>query len=198
MSDQESELAYAINELNVEMQHCRKCSTVNHSQIYPGIYRKPFKYFFVGAAPWNLDGPEEAFMVGKASANFDKFLQLAGIQRSECYVTNAVVHIPIQHQGKSRQPNIIEIEKCSTYLQKQIDLLKPKLIIALGGTAVHALDIIEQTNIFSVTRSVRKLHKWYGRYLMVCTHPSPMAVSFRDEDQQKLDYEQIRINYEQI
>lgn len=175
------------------MTSCRKCPAVNHSRIYPGIYRKPFKYFFVGAAPWNLAGPEEAFMVGKASANFEKFLQLANIARSECYVTNAVTHIPVDPTGQSRQPANNEIVNCNVYLKKQIDLLQPKLVIALGGIALLSLGFIAPVPIKGLSNSIRKVFDWYGRKLMVCTHPSPMAVSFRPEEQQIMDYEMVRL-----
>jgi DNA polymerase len=193
MVREETELSYAINQLNIEMTECRKCPMVNHSQIYPGIYRGQFKYFFVGAAPWNLAGPEEAFMVGKASANFERFLQLANIARSECYVTNAVTHIPIEPTGASRQPETQEILNCSSYLKKQIDWLQPKLVIALGGIALQALSMVNPVTFKGLTNNIRKTHKWYGRTLMICTHPSPMAVSFRPEQQQIMDYEMVRL-----
>lgn len=187
-----------IQVLNDVMSGCKLCPNVNHTQIYPGIYRKEFKYFLIGAAPWNLAGPQEAFEVGKAAENLHRFLQLANIARSECYITNAVVHIPTQGDGKPRQPSFQEMSNCSIYLKYQIDLLQPKLVVALGGIALHTLDAIKPTNIFSVSRSVRRLHKWYDRHLMCCTHPSPMAVTFRPEDQQVQDYEMIRINYDSI
>ncbi len=185
-----------LNQLDLVMRECRLCPEVDHSQIYPGIYRPGQKYFFVGAAPWNLAGPEEAFMVGKASENFNMFIKAAGILRSECYTTNAVVHIPVTNQQKSRQPNIAEIKNCSKYLKLQLDIIKPKIVIALGTVAINALDSVEPHTIFSVSRAIRKPHKWNGSTLFVCTHPSPMAVSFRGVDEQVEDYKAVKRYYE--
>lgn len=185
-----------INSLNDEMRQCRLCPNVNHTQIYPGIFRPGQKYFFIGAAPWNLGGKEEAFMIGKAAINFEIFLNEAGIYRDECYTTNGVVHIPVGKDGKSRQPDITEISNCSIYLKRQIDILNPPLVIALGSVALNVLDRVEPHQIFSVSRALRKPHEWNGRILFVCTHPSPMAVSFRPEKEQIEDYKAVRNYYE--
>ena len=186
----------SISKINERARNCVTCPYVNHTQMYPGIYRPGQKYFFVGAAPWNLAGPEEAFMVGKASQNFERFISMAGIKREECYTTNAVIHIPYDLEGKSRQPTEEEIKNCSSYLRQQLIVIQPKLVIALGGVALQGLNHIAPVPIKFITHSVRKLYDWAGTKLMCCTHPSPQAVVFRPEYHQVQDYQMIRINYE--
>ena len=180
-----------------KMSECRLCPHVNHAQIYPGIYRPGQKYFFVGAAPWNLEGEQEAFRVSSAAQNFTKYIHAAGISRAECFTTNAVVHIPIDPRSKSRQPVPYEISNCSRYLEEYINILKPKLVIALGSVALQALNGIFVSSFKKVNDSFRRAVHWNGRYLMVCTHPSPMATSFRGDEEQIKDYKAIKEFYEQ-
>jgi uracil-DNA glycosylase family 4 len=179
-----------------KMSECRLCPHVNHSQIYPGIYRPGQKYFFVGAAPWNLAGEQEAFRVGAAAANFERYIAANGITRDECFTTNAVVHIPVT--GKARQPDSYEIKRCSQYLEQYIDILKPKLVIALGAVALEALNGIFMSSFKRVKDNFRRAVPWNGRYLMICTHPSPMAVSFRGDVEQIKDYKAVKEFYDQL
>jgi uracil-DNA glycosylase family 4 len=184
--------------LFTEMSSCHLCPNVNHSQIYAGVYRPGQKYFFVGAAPWNLAGEQEAFRIGKASENFEKYLKAAGIDREECFTTNAVVHIPVNSQGESRQPTHEESFNCSRYLSDYIRILNPPLVIALGRVALETLSHVYPHHIRSIYEVVRKPMKWKGRWLMACTHPSPMAVSFRGDDEQILDYKAIKEFYDRL
>lgn len=182
-----------------KMKDCRLCPHVNHTQIYPGVYRTGQKYFFVGAAPWNLAGEEEAFRVSHAAANFEKYIAAAGITRDECFTTNAVVHIPLQRSSKSRQPNEYEISNCSRYLKTYINVLKPKLVIALGGVALEGLRHVSPHPFATLTKNIGSAVEWLpGTWLMCATHPSPMAVSFRGDAQQIEDYKAIKEFYDTL
>ncbi|MFO7806114.1 MAG: uracil-DNA glycosylase family protein, partial [Paracoccaceae bacterium] len=72
----------------------------------------------------------------------DRLAQEAGLDRESAFVTNAVKHFKFQKRGKRRihqNPNSAEIEHCRFWLQSEIALVKPKLILAMGGTAAESL-----------------------------------------------------------
>jgi len=190
------EIEKEFDDLLREIKYCTLCDKVDHRQMYPGRYREGQKYFFVGASPWNFAGPEEAFRVGKASQNFDKLLKESGIDRQECFTTNAVIHIPIEETGSSRQPSVFEIFNCSKYLKKQLEIVNPKIVVALGAIALNSLKIISYHNLL-VGSDVGTGIEWNNRYLFVLTHPSPNAVSFRGWDLQVNDYKALKQFYEE-
>lgn len=164
---------------------------VDYSLAFPGKIKPNIKYFFVGAAPWTVGGEEEAFKIGAATKNFEKYLAAAGIDRDECFTTNSVMHVPIQSNGKSRQPDEREINNCSVYLYEQMMYVNPTIIVALGSIALQALNQIRKHDI-TVKRFVGTGVKWESRYIFTLTHPSPMAVSFRGDTQQIEDYKALK------
>lgn len=183
--------------LRQEIKECRRCPMVDISLMFPGVYHENPKYFFIGASPWTVGGPEEAFRIGAATANFEKFLKAADIDRADCFTTNAVAHVPKDRDMKSRGPNALEMINCSHFLKEQIDIIQPKLIVALGSQALTSMKSI-QHHSFSVNNYIGQLCSWYDRYLMILTHPSPMAVSFHPESQQIEDYILLKYYAERI
>ena len=80
--------------------------------------------------------------VGPAGQLFDRALGEAGIDRSIAYVTNAVKHFKFEPRGKIRlhkKPNAGEIDACRWWLARELSLIEPKLIVALGATALQSL-----------------------------------------------------------
>jgi DNA polymerase len=73
---------------------------------------------------------------------FDAMLEEAGIDRARTYVTNAVKHFKFQQRGKRRlhdKPNAGEIKACKWWLDKELELIRPRLTVALGATAARSL-----------------------------------------------------------
>ena len=80
--------------------------------------------------------------VGPAGQLLDKALEEAGIDRAQTYVTNAVKHFKFEPRGKRRihaRPTTGEVKHYRWWLEKELDLVKPKLVVALGATAALAL-----------------------------------------------------------
>jgi DNA polymerase len=72
----------------------------------------------------------------------DRALEEAGMDRKSVYVTNAVKHFKFEPRGKRRlhvKPNAVEIQACNWWLEEELRLVSPKLVIALGATAARAL-----------------------------------------------------------
>ena len=97
---------------------------------------------FVGEQPGDLEDLQVRPFVGPAGQLFDRALEEAGIDRQKAYVTNAVKHDKFVQRGKRRipqSPTAGEIERYRWWLQKELGFVQPKLVVALGASAAHAL-----------------------------------------------------------
>lgn len=97
---------------------------------------------FVGEQPGDQEDREGHPFVGPAGQLLDRALHDAGIDRSKCFVTNAVKHFKYVERGKRRlhqKPTAGEVRHYRWWLQREMDLVDPKVIVALGATAVLAL-----------------------------------------------------------
>lgn len=100
------------------------------------------KVIFVGEQPGDKEDVEGKPFVGPAGGLLDKALVEAGIDRTKAYVTNAVKHFKWEPHGKRRihkKPNAAEIAACRPWLEAEIAVLKPKVVVCLGATAAQAL-----------------------------------------------------------
>ena len=97
---------------------------------------------FVGEQPGDQEDLSGRPFVGPAGRLLDKALEQAGIDRRLAYVTNVVKHFKWQPRGKRRihqKPNAAEIAACRPWLDAELSLLKPKVLVCLGATAAQAL-----------------------------------------------------------
>jgi uracil-DNA glycosylase len=95
---------------------------------------------FVGEQPGNDEDLAGRPFVGPAGRLLDQALDEAGIDRGETYVTNAVKHFKWEPRGKRRihqKPNWTEMTACRPWLETEIELVKPKVVVALGATAAQ-------------------------------------------------------------
>lgn len=96
----------------------------------------------VGEQPGDQEDRVGKPFVGPAGKLLDRALAAAGVDRNEVYVTNAVKHFKWSPKGKRRlheKPNAREIAACRPWLEKEIDLLRPALIVCLGATAAYSV-----------------------------------------------------------
>jgi probable DNA metabolism protein len=97
---------------------------------------------FVGEQPGDQEDLVGKPFVGPAGRILDKAMTEAGIDRSKTYVTNAVKHFKFEQRGKKRihsKPTAGEVKHYRWWLEKELDLVKPKMVVALGATATLAL-----------------------------------------------------------
>jgi DNA polymerase len=98
--------------------------------------------FLVGEQPGNDEDLAGSPFVGPAGRLLDRVLAEAGIDRSRAYVTNVVKHFKWEPRGKRRihaKPNAAEIGACRPWLETEVSLVKPRVLVCLGATAAQAL-----------------------------------------------------------
>ncbi|MDB6057863.1 MAG: phage polymerase-related protein [Verrucomicrobiales bacterium] len=139
------------------------------------------KIILVGEQPGDEEDLEGHPFVGPAGKVLDKALEEAGIVRGECYVTNAVKHFKWEPSGKRRihkTPNAREVAACRPWLDAEIALLKPKVVVCLGATAAQAL----LGRNFKVTeRHGELIETNSGFHVMATVHPSAILRMPDDE-----------------
>lgn len=97
---------------------------------------------FVGEQPGDQEDIEGHPFVGPAGLLLDRAMHDAGVDRRKCFITNAVKHFKYVERGKRRlhqKPTAGEVRHYRWWLQKELELVDPKLVVALGATAVLAL-----------------------------------------------------------
>ena len=124
-------------------QSCRGCDLWrNATQAVIGEGPESADAMFVGEQPGDQEDKEGHPFVGPAGRMFDKALAEVGIDRSRVYVTNTVKHFKWQQRGKRRihqKPNWTEMTACRPWLDAELELVHPHVLVCLGATAAQAL-----------------------------------------------------------
>ena len=135
--------AGALAALAEEARQCTRCPLhCKATQTVFGEGPEAAPMLFVGEQPGDREDLAGRPFVGPAGQIFDQALVKAGIERSGVYVTNAVKHFKYEPRGKLRlhkRPDSGEIAHCRWWLEKEIELVRPRVIIAMGATAVEGL-----------------------------------------------------------
>ena len=122
---------------------CRACDLwTTGTQTVFGEGAREAEVMFVGEQPGNDEDLAGRPFVGPAGKLMDKAMEEAGIDRSLAYVTNVVKHFKWEPRGKRRihqKPNWGEIAACRPWLDAEIGVVKPRVIVCLGATAAQAL-----------------------------------------------------------
>jgi uracil-DNA glycosylase family protein len=112
------------------------------TQVVFGEGRKAADVMFVGEQPGDQEDQQGKPFVGPAGRLLDKALEEAGIDRTHVYVTNAVKHFKWQPRGKRRihqKPNWAEMTACKPWLEAELAVVQPRVLVALGATAAQVL-----------------------------------------------------------
>jgi uracil-DNA glycosylase len=133
----------SLTALRKAARECRDCPLwENATQTVFGEGDRRAQAMLVGEQPGDMEDLEGEPFVGPAGKLLDRALEKAGVDRSHLYVTNAVKHFKWEPRGKRRihkTPAQREVEACHQWLEAEIRVVKPKVIVALGATAARAL-----------------------------------------------------------
>jgi DNA polymerase len=135
--------AGSLDELAAAARRCTACALcASATQTVFGEGPEEAEVMFVGEQPGDREDLAGRPFVGPAGQLFDRGLRDGGIERAGVYVTNAVKHFKFEPRGKRRihkTPAQQEIEACRPWLEREIGLVQPRLIVAMGATAAHAV-----------------------------------------------------------
>ncbi|MEU4293610.1 UdgX family uracil-DNA binding protein [Kribbella sp. NPDC026596] len=122
---------------------CRGCDLYQDAeQVVAGEGPVRARMMLVGETPGDHEDKEGHVFVGPAGRLLDKALAEAGIDRSQVYLTNAVKHFRFERQGKRRihkTPAVGHIVACHPWLDRELEIVKPKLVVILGAVAARSL-----------------------------------------------------------
>ena len=138
----ETEFA-TLDEARESARGCKRCDLwKTGTQTVFGEGAPKAKLVLVGEQPGDKEDLEGRPFVGPAGQLLDEALEQAGIDRRTAYVTNVVKHFKWQPRGKRRihqKPNAAEIAACRIWLDTELALLQPEVLVCLGATAAQAL-----------------------------------------------------------
>jgi DNA polymerase len=171
--DAEANEIVSLADARAAVQGCRRCPLYEHAtQAVVGAGPGTAEVMFVGEQPGDHEDLAGQPFVGPAGGVFDRALETVGIDRRRVYVTNAVKHFKFEPRGKKRihqKPNAGEVQACRFWLNLEREFVRPKLIVALGATAVTSL-MGKPASISSLRG--KKLELPDGSNLLVTVHPS--------------------------
>jgi uracil-DNA glycosylase len=176
-----------IPKLRTAAAECRACDlwkTGTQTVFGEGGGAKP-RVVFVGEQPGDQEDIQGRPFVGPAGKILDKALAAAGIDREDVYVTNAVKHFKWEPRGKRRihkKPNSMEINACKPWIEAEIEVLKPHVIVCLGATAAQAL-LGRQFKV-SMQRGMW-VESPLAPYVMATVHPSSLLRAPDDETRRR-------------
>jgi uracil-DNA glycosylase family protein len=177
----------SLTAVREQAAHCRDCPLWrNATQTVFGAGSKSARIMLVGEQPGDQEDRVGEPFVGPAGKLLDRALTDAAIDRKATYVTNAVKHFKWEPRGKRRihkKPSELEISACHQWLERELALIRPALVVALGATAARAVfgraTAIEKNRGHIIPGASAKIPQQGD--LLVTVHPS-FLLRVPDED----------------
>lgn len=168
-------------QLKESVAGCVKCGLCKgRTKTVFGVGDEKAKWLFIGEGPGrNEDQTGEPF-VGQAGKLLDNMLKAIGVKRGEnAYIANIVKCRPTDENGRDRPPSSAEAAACMPYLERQIALIQPTVLVALGKTAaVSLLGLDHETPVSKLRGTV---HTYAGLPLVVTYHPAYLLRTMADK-----------------
>ena len=186
-------IAPELANLMQQVAACYRCQDVSWTHLLsPANGPTHAPVLLIGEAPGRLGAAVTGVpFAGDASGRrLDRLLSVAGMGRSDVFITNAVLCNPLNGRGLNRRPTAAEVRRCSPWLRAQIDLVSPRLIVTLGVVALAALRLIED-HPYRLRDRVGALLPWRGTLLVPLYHPSPQNNGWRTWRQQEDDFRRL-------
>jgi uracil-DNA glycosylase len=159
--------AVTLSELNERICTCLNCplGTTRTNFVF-GSGNPNADVMVIGEAPGADEDKQGLPFVGRAGQLLTKILESINIQRDDVYICNILKCRP----PNNRKPLVSETDECEPYLHKQIDLVKPRFILALGLTSANTL--LKNKESMSALRG--KIHDYHGIPTLVTYHPAAL------------------------
>jgi uracil-DNA glycosylase family 4 len=181
----DSSSSAALVALREEIGDCTRCvlHTLGRRQVVFGTGSPDANLMFVGEAPGADEDVKGEPFVGRAGQLLTKIIEAIELKREDVYIANVIKCRP----PGNRNPEPVEVETCSPFLLRQIDLIKPKVIVALGTFAAHTLLATDAP----ISRLRGRVHEYRDGIKLVPTfHP---AYLLRSPDKKREVWEDMKI-----
>ena len=180
-----AEKAAELEKIADEVNQCRKCSLGSlRTNAVPGEGDSNARIMFVGEGPGADEDAQGRPFVGRAGQLLDKIITAMGLKRSEVFIGNVIKCRP----PENRDPRADEIISCLPYLQRQIEIINPEIIVALGAHAARTL--------LNTTKSIGQLRGQFLEYyagigrppikLMATYHTAYLLRNYSQENRKRV------------
>jgi len=160
--------------LQAEVANCTKCALcATRTQTVFGSGNKQADWMLVGEAPGQHEDEQGLPFVGNAGLLLTEMLRAIGLTREEVFITNILKCRP----PNNRDPHADEVESCNDYLQRQQQLIKPKIILAVGRIAAQTLLKTDEP----LARLRGKVHAFNNTPVVVVYHPAYLLRSLPEK-----------------
>jgi DNA polymerase len=151
---------------------CLKCPHLasSRTQTVFGVGNPDADVMFIGEAPGADEDAQGEPFVGRAGQLLTRIIETMGFRRGDVYIANILKCRPDMPRGSTgnRAPTPVEMQTCRPYLMEQIDIIQPKVLVALGAVAVEGL-----LGMRGTMRNLRgRWHSYNGTPLMITYHPA--------------------------
>jgi uracil-DNA glycosylase family 4 len=161
-----------MEELRTGVLVCQKCPQLarTRTQVVFGVGDPSAELMFVGEAPGEDEDLQGEPFVGKAGQLLTRIIETMGFPRGSVYIANVLKCRPDMPQGETgnRKPRLEEMRTCLPYLREQIGIIQPRVLVALGATAMEGL--LGETEPMARLRG--RWHEFSGIPLMATYHPA--------------------------
>lgn len=181
--------AAALEAIRAELHECTRCALAKlgrHTIVF-GDGDPNARLMFVGEGPGADEDAQGLPFVGRAGQLLNNMIAAMGLKREEVYIANIVKCRPPQN----RVPEPEEANTCSPFLFRQIDVIRPEVIVALGSTA--ATYLLGAKSPLAALRG--RVHSFHGSKLIVTYHP---AYLLRDPNQKKAAWADLQIAMKEL
>jgi len=179
----------SLDDLRDQAAGCRRCPLWRHAtQTVFGEGPADASLMLVGEQPGDREDVIGRPFVGPAGAVLDRALDAADIDRRDVYVTNAVKHFKNEPRGKRRlhkKPDVSEIDACRWWLDNELAVVRPAVVVALGATAARAL--LGKAVTISANRGKLIALPDHGR-AVITVHPSYL-LRLREEHDKRREFD---------
>lgn len=180
--DMNSEIAHlAWRQLRAMVTDCTRCDLCHgRKNTAFGVGDIQAKWLFIGEGPGRNEDIQGEPFVGPAGKLLDNMLLAIGLKRGEnAYIANIVKCRPTDRNGRDRPPSAEEVAACIPYLQRQIALIRPTVLVALGKTAALSLLRLDPMTPVSKLRGI--VHRYADLPLIVTYHPAYLLRQLSDK-----------------
>jgi DNA polymerase len=185
MPDSAASRTTAVNTLDAirsDLGECTRCALhAGRTMLVFGVGNPDADLVFVGEAPGRDEDLQGVPFVGRAGQLLTKIIASIGLTRDEVYIANAVKCRP----PGNRNPEPGEVQTCEPFLFRQLDVIRPKVVVALGAFAIHTLLGTDRP----ISRLRGQIYEYRGAKLVPTFHP---AFLLRSPDKKREVWEDMK------